>query len=443
MFERFTHGSRRVLVLAQEEARFLRHPVIDSAHLLLGLLAESEGIAALALGRCGVTSDAVRREVLEIDGPGSAEPTGHVPFTVGAKTVLTHAFEDSLTRGVAYIATESLLLGLLREDCAGSRILDAAVPGGLDQVRGETMALISQRAGTSEQAQEAMSTSMMRARPGGGPLPPRSSARLRGFLRRRDGEAVPEELRGLIRTPRRPDDPVVPRPELTGPLLAALARRERNNALVIGPSGAGKSALVRWTRQTVASRGFRLGGADDAVTLIELRPSALRLGPGRLIQPQRHLVAVVEDLDALFAAFAAVGVARLAGTLSELADSDTPLIVTGTADALARLAEAAPALAERFTLIPVPAADTVLTAEILRVLRPELDRHHGVAIADETLAAAIELGGRYAASGGARVLPGAAVDLLDAAAARVALTATVAPAPAVRPEDLRADPETP
>ncbi|MBR7832807.1 hypothetical protein KDL01_06015 [Actinospica durhamensis] len=440
MFERFTHSARRVLVLAQEEARLLRHPVIDSAHLLLGLLAESEGIAALALGRCGVTRDAVRRQVLEIDGPGSTDPTGHIPFTVGAKTVLTYAFEDSLTRGVAYISTESLLLGLLREDCAGSRILDATVPGGVDQVRGETMALIRQRAGTPEEAQEAMSTSMTHARSGGAPLPPRSSARLRGFLRRRDGESVPEELRGLIRTPRRPDDPVVPRPELTGPLLAALGRRERNNALVIGPSGAGKSALVRWARQTVEVRGLRPGTAGHA-TLIELRPSALRLGPGRLIQPHRHLVVVVEDLDALFAAFAAVGVAGLAATLSELADSDTPLILTGTADANARLAEEAPALAERFTLIPVPAADAVLSAEILRVLRPELDRHHGVAIADETLAAAIELGGLRAAADGARVLPGAAVDLLDEAAARVALTATVPPAPAVRPEDLRAEPE--
>ena len=438
MFERFTQRARKVLVLAQDESRRLRHPVIDSTHLLLGLLAETGGIAALALERCGVSSTEVRRHAAAAGAPGTAAPAAHIPFTPHAKNVLTHAFEDSLSRRVGYIGTESLLLGLLREDCSGRRVLQALVPGGVDQVRVVTMAVIEQRAGTLEAAQEALRASL-RARLGGLPRPPRLGARLRGYLSRpRAAEPVPIEYRGLIRSPRRPDDPVAPRPELTDLLLGALGRGEHNNVLLVGVSGAGKSALVRWTRQTLADREFRLGALTGA-TVVELGRSALRLGPSRLIQHQQPLIVVIEDLDAWFAAVSGDGGARVPALLGELAESATPMLVTATPDAHARLLAADPALAERFAVLPVPAADAALSAEILRLLRPELARYHGVAIPDETLAAAVALG---AAGSGGRVLPGAAVDLLDAAAARVALAATASPAPALRPEDLAAEPET-
>jgi ATP-dependent Clp protease ATP-binding subunit ClpA len=129
MFERFTEPSRRVVVLAQEEARMLNHNYIGTEHILLGLIHEGEGIAAQAIVSLGLTLEMARDQVRDIVGVGRQEPSGHIPFTPPAKTVLELSLREALALRKDYIDTEHLLLGLIREGRAvGAQILDAAAP---------------------------------------------------------------------------------------------------------------------------------------------------------------------------------------------------------------------------------------------------------------------------------------------------------------------------
>ena len=124
MFERFTERARRVVVLAQEESRLLGHNYIGTEHLLLGLLAEQDGVAALALESLNVTLEAAREQVLEIIGPGQSQPSGHIPFTPRAKKILELSLREALTMGSQVIDTQHLLLGLVDEgDGVGAQIL--------------------------------------------------------------------------------------------------------------------------------------------------------------------------------------------------------------------------------------------------------------------------------------------------------------------------------
>ena len=147
MFERFTDRARRVVVLAQEEARLLNHNYIGTEHLMLGLIHEGEGVAAQALTRLGVSLDAVRAEVEEIIGRGVEQPGGHIPFTPRAKKVLELSLREALELGHNYIGTEHILLGLLREgQGVGAQVL-VKLGADRDRVRRQVVQLLSGYAG--------------------------------------------------------------------------------------------------------------------------------------------------------------------------------------------------------------------------------------------------------------------------------------------------------
>jgi ATP-dependent Clp protease ATP-binding subunit ClpC len=407
MFERFTDQTRRVVVLAQEEARLLNHRHIGTEHLLLGLLRERDGTAAHVLTDAGLSLETVRGQLSETAGAGGTPLSGHIPFTPRAKKVLEFSLREALQFGADFIGTEHLLLGLIREgEGSGARIIEEFA-GSLSAVRSAVIAAGKGRADRRTGAPSGEGVSVGEQR----------FATVRGVAPGREfplpGTFAREYPAGPMRVPAHAADPVVPRPAETERLLTVLGRRHGNNALIVGPSGAGKTALMRGlARLLAANRGpAALGGAE----LLELDLLALRSGADRLVRRAVSPVVLIEDLDTVLASDGLSG-GRMVMTLAGLAASEVPCVLTGTGAAHARLEQGFPALASRFTAIDLPAAGQVLTMEVLQALRPALLEFHRIVIEDSALAAAVELGAR--ATGG-RVLPGAAVDVLDTASARL------------------------
>ena len=419
MFERFTNRARRVVVLAQEEARLLSHNYIGTEHLLLGLLHENEGMAAQVLGELGVSLDAVRGQVMTIVGPGESTPSGHIPFTPRAKKVLELSLREALQLGTDYIGTEHLLLGLIREGEGVAAQILVRLGQDLSAVRRAVITICEQHPPDPKRERR----NPLGDRPVAMPAEPASGSGPRlpmpGFLQsRRTGRpgsaSVSREYGpGLVHPLGRLNDPVAPRLAEMELLAAVLARREHNNALLVGPVGSGKSALVRGLAQEIAAgRGpASLGDAE----VLQLDPPALRIGVERLARRGSSPIMLVEDLDLLLGADESSG-NRLVLGIASFAEAAEPLIVTATPQAREKLAALFPTLVARFEPVELPEADAVLALEVLRLLRPTLQEFHNVAIEDAALIAAVELAPQMV---GGRALPGGAVDLLDAAAARL------------------------
>jgi ATP-dependent Clp protease ATP-binding subunit ClpC len=419
MFERFTDRARRVVVLAQEEARMLNHNYIGTEHLLLGLLHEDEGMAAQVLSGMDVSLSSVREQVLEIIGTGEAAPSGHIPFTPRAKKVLELSLREALQLGTDYIGTEHLLLGLLREGEGVAAQILVKLGKNLNMVREAVVTLYRQQPPDYSSPRDPVPVEPVAAEAssGSGPRPP-----MLGFLSRRStrpasAPVLREYVPGLAHLPVRSGDPVVPRQTETELLMAALARRERNNALVIGPSGSGKSALVRGLGHEL-TQGRGPASLSGAVVL-QLDPPALRTGVDRLARRSASPIVLVEDLDLLLGADDSPG-GRLILAIAALADAEEPLIVTATPQAREQLESRLPTFAARFEQVELANADGEHTLAVLQLLRPGLQEFHKITIEDAALTAAVELAQESSGTPGARALPGAAVDLLDAAAARLA-----------------------
>jgi ATP-dependent Clp protease ATP-binding subunit ClpA len=159
MFERFTDRARRVVVLAQEEARMLNHNYIGTEHILLGLIHEGEGVAAKALESLGISLEAVRQQVEEIIGQGQQAPSGHIPFTPRAKKVLELSLREALQLGHNYIGTEHILLGLIREGEGVAAQVLVGLGADLNRVRQQVLLIhggrVSEEAGEQELGEEA------------------------------------------------------------------------------------------------------------------------------------------------------------------------------------------------------------------------------------------------------------------------------------------------
>ena len=228
MFERFTDRARRVVVLAQEEARMLNHNYIGTEHILLGLIHEGEGVAAKAMESLGISLEAVRQQVEEIIGQGQQAPSGHIPFTPRAKKVLELSLREALQLGHNYIGTEHILLGLIREGEGVAAQVLVKLGADLNRVRQQVIQLLN-----GYQSKE----------PAGGTAQegaPSTSLVLDQFGRNLTQDAREGKL-----------DPVIGREKEIERLMQVLSRRTKNNPVLIGEPGVGKTAVVEGLAQAI------------------------------------------------------------------------------------------------------------------------------------------------------------------------------------------------
>src|SRR3978361_2118207 len=230
MFERFTDRARRVVVLAQEEARMLNHNYIGTEHILLGLIHEGEGVAAKALESLGISLEAVRSQVEEIIGQGQQAPSGHIPFTPRAKKVLELSLREALQLGHNYIGTEHILLGLIREGEGVAAQVLVKLGADLNRVRQQVIQLLS---GYQGKEQVAVGGETQGAAQGGSQILDQFGRNLTQAAR--DGKL----------------DPVIGREKEMERVMQILSRRSKNNPVLIGEPGVGKTAVVEGLAQAI------------------------------------------------------------------------------------------------------------------------------------------------------------------------------------------------
>ena len=300
MFERFTDRARRVVVLAQMEARRLNHNHIGTEHLLLGLVGDGQGVAAHLLADAGITLEALRAEVFEAVGPGQRPQSGHIPLTPGTKKILEYALRESLELGLDHIGTEHLLLGLIREgEGIGAQLL-GRLGGGLETVRTAVLAFIAQQSSNPESAsagapREGAGGRSERGGPASGPGgPPRDAGQRRPCCAAcSNGGRAPcpscantfparpvRRSAGRARCWRSGADAAAAGPAQPSPA---------DYALIIGPTGSGKTALL-----LAATRAVVVGCGPASLAqaeLVELDGPVLRAGVERLLR--RTVAAIV------------------------------------------------------------------------------------------------------------------------------------------------------
>ncbi|MBP2412874.1 ATP-dependent Clp protease ATP-binding subunit ClpC [Arthrobacter stackebrandtii] len=415
MFERFTDRARRVVVLAQEEARMLNHNYIGTEHILLGLIHEGEGVAAKALESLNISLDGVREQVQEIIGQGQQAPSGHIPFTPRAKKVLELSLREALQLGHNYIGTEHILLGLIREGEGVAAQVLVKLGADLGRVRQQVIQLLS-----GYQGKEPVAS--------GGQQPegtPAGSVVLDQFGRNLTQAARENKL-----------DPVIGREHEMERVMQILSRRTKNNPVLIGEPGVGKTAVVEGLAQAIV-RG------DVPETIKDKQLYTLDLGSlvagsryrgdfeERLkkvlkeIRTRGDIILFIDEIHTLVGAGAAEGAIDAASILKPmLARGELQTIGATTLDEYRKHIEKDAALERRFQPIQVQEPTVPLTIEILKGLRDRYEAHHRVSITDGALAAAATLADRYISD---RFLPDKAIDLIDEAGARLRIRRMTAP----------------
>ncbi|MCC9174145.1 ATP-dependent Clp protease ATP-binding subunit [Arthrobacter sp. zg-Y179] len=415
MFERFTDRARRVVVLAQEEARMLNHNYIGTEHILLGLIHEGEGVAAKALESLGISLGAVREQVQEIIGQGQQAPTGHIPFTPRAKKVLELSLREALQLGHNYIGTEHILLGLIREGEGVAAQVLVKLGADLNRVRQQVIQLLS-----GYQGKEPVSTGgqQQEGQPAG-------SVVLDQFGRNLTQAARESKL-----------DPVIGREHEMERVMQVLSRRTKNNPVLIGEPGVGKTAVVEGLAQAIV-RG------DVPETLKDKQLYTLDLGSlvagsryrgdfeERLkkvlkeIRTRGDIILFIDEIHTLVGAGAAEGAIDAASILKPmLARGELQTIGATTLDEYRKHIEKDAALERRFQPIQVAEPSVAHAIEILKGLRDRYEAHHRVSITDAALASAATLAERYISD---RFLPDKAIDLIDEAGARLRIRRMTAP----------------
>jgi len=412
MFERFTERARQVVVLAQEEARALKHNYIGTEHLLLGLLREEEGVAARVLESLEISVEEVRAAVVRIVGSGEETPTGQIPFTPRAKKVLELALREALSLGHNYIGTEHILLGLIREDegVAARILLDLdAEP---DKIRNEVMRTLS---GPARRAQGG----------GAGGEGKRSPKMLDQFGRNLTKLAEEGKL-----------DPCIGRFTEIERVMQILSRRTKNNPVLIGEPGVGKTAVVEGFAQRIANNEVPELLKGKQVFTLDL--AALVAGSKyrgefeerlkkvmKEIREQGDIILFIDELHNLVGAGAAEGAIDAASILKPaLARGELQTIGATTLDEYRKYLERDAALERRFQQIKVAEPTVEETENILVGLRDRYEAHHRIRITDEALHSAAELSSRYIAD---RFLPDKAIDVIDEAASRMRIRTMTAP----------------
>jgi ATP-dependent Clp protease ATP-binding subunit ClpC len=411
MFERFTERARQVVVLAQDEARTLKHNYIGTEHILLGLLREEEGLAARVLDSLDITVEEVRAQVARIVGKGDEVTTGQIPFTPRAKKVLELALREALSLGHNYIGTEHILLGLVRENegVAARILLDFDADA--EKIRNEIIRMLS---GPGRRAQS-----------GGQATEKKSSKLLDQFGRNLTKLASEGKL-----------DPVVGRQNEIERVMQILSRRTKNNPVLIGEPGVGKTAVVEGLAQRISSNQVPELLKNKQIYTLDL--AALVAGSKyrgefeerlkkvmKEIAQRGDIILFIDELHNLVGAGAAEGAIDAASILKPaLARGELQTVGATTLDEYRKYLERDSALERRFQQIKVEEPSIDDTVQILRGLRDRYEAHHRVRITDEALQAAAELSDRYIQD---RHLPDKAIDLIDEAASRMRIKMMTAP----------------
>ena len=422
MFERFTDRARRVVVLAQEEARMLNHNYIGTEHILLGLIHEGEGVAAKALESLNISLEAVRQQVEEIIGQGQAAPTGHIPFTPRAKKVLELSLREALQLGHNYIGTEHILLGLIREGEGVAAQVLQKLGADLNRVRQTVIQLLSGYTGGKEQVSAG----------GGSESAGQGSAVLDQFGRNLTQLAGENKL-----------DPVIGREKEIERVMQVLSRRTKNNPVLIGEPGVGKTAVVEGLSQSIVKGEVPETLKGKQIYTLDL--GALVAGSRyrgdfeerlkkvlKEIKTRGDIVLFIDELHTLVGAGAAEGAIDAASILKPmLARGELQTIGATTRDEYRKYLEKDAALERRFQPIEVSEPTVIHTIEILKGLRDRYEAHHRVTYTDEAIVAAANLADRYISD---RFLPDKAIDLIDEAGSRMRIRRMTAP-PDVREID--------
>jgi ATP-dependent Clp protease ATP-binding subunit ClpC len=421
MFERFTDRARRVVVLAQEEARMLNHNYIGTEHILLGLIHEGEGVAAKALESMNISLQAVRDQVQEIIGKGQTAPAGHIPFTPRAKKVLELSLREALQLGHNYIGTEHILLGLIREGEGVAAQVLQKLGADLNRVRQQVIQLLSGYSGEGQA--------------GGGKEAAGVGPSAGGS---REGSTVLDQFgRNLTQAARDGElDPVIGRFREIERVMQVLSRRTKNNPVLIGEPGVGKTAIVEGLAQ-------RIIAGDVPETLKDRHLYTLDLGA--LVAGSRYrgdfeerlkkvlkeitsrgdIILFIDEIHTLVGAGAAEGAIDAASILKPmLARGEIQTVGATTLDEYRKHLEKDAALERRFQPVRVEEPSMEHTIEILKGLRDRYEAHHRVTITDDALVAAAELADRYISD---RFLPDKAIDLIDEAGSRLRIRSMTTP----------------
>ncbi len=409
MFEKFTDKARRVVVLAQEEAKLLNHNYIGTEHILLGLIHEGKGVAAKSLEALGINLESVREQVQEIIGQGQQSPTGHIPFTPRAKKVLELSLREALQLGHSYIGTEHLLLGLIREGEGVAAQVLTKLGADTNKVRQQVIQLLS-----GFQGKETVNVG------GENHEKQKGSQILDQFGRNLTQAAADGKL-----------DPVIGREREIERVMQILSRRSKNNPVLIGEPGVGKTAVVEGLAQAIVN-----GNVPETLKgkqLYTLDMGALIAGSRyrgdfeerlkkvtKEIRSRGDIITFIDEIHTLVGAGAAEGAIDAASILKPmLARGELQTIGATTLDEYRKHFEKDAALARRFQQVMVNEPSLPQTINILKGLRDRYEAHHKVSISDGALVAAANLSDRYITD---RFLPDKAIDLIDEAGARLRLS---------------------
>ena len=421
MFERFTDRARRVVVLAQDEARGLKHNYIGTEHLLLGLISEGEGVAAKALETMGIKGEAVRASVIEIIGEGEKPVEGHIPFTPRAKRVFELSLREALQLGHNYIGTEHLLLGLLKEGEGVAAQVLTKQGADLAQVRQTVIQMLSGYQRGDDEGRESVGAGV-----GGSGGPERSnSAILEQFGRNLTQAARENKL-----------DPVIGRRVEMERVMQVLSRRTKNNPVLIGEPGVGKTAVVEGLAQAIVHGDVPETIKDKQIYSLDM--GSLVAGSRyrgdfeerlkkvlKEIRTRGDIILFIDEIHTLVGAGAAEGSIDAAQMLKPmLARGELQTIGATTNDEYRKYIEKDAALERRFQPVKVEEPSVDETVEILKGLRDRYEAHHRVIITDDAIQAAAELADRYISD---RFLPDKAIDLVDEAGARLRIRRMTAP----------------
>jgi ATP-dependent Clp protease ATP-binding subunit ClpC len=415
LFERFTERARQVVVLAQEEARTLKHNYIGTEHILLGLLREEEGLAARVLESLDITVERVRSQVVRIVGSGEEVTSGQIPFTPRAKKVLELALREALSLGHNYIGTEHILLGLVRENegVAARILLDFDADS--DKIRNEVIRMLSGPGGRRQGSAGA----------GGSGEGKKSSKLLDQFGRNLTRLAEEGKL-----------DPVIGRETEIERIMQILSRRTKNNPVLLGEPGVGKTAVVEGLAARINSGEVPELLKNKQIYTLDL--AALVAGSKyrgefeerlkkvmKEITQRGDIILFIDELHNLVGAGAAEGAIDAASILKPaLARGELQTIGATTLDEYRKYLERDSALERRFAQIRVDQPSPEDTVKILEGLRERYEQHHRVTIRDDALEAAAELADRYISD---RFLPDKAIDLIDEAGSRMRIKSMSSP----------------